>query len=87
MLDEAKAMDAVFKDHYKVYAFAKLSYLDPEWELQVQHIRQLWNAVGNLIDHDEFFFHVFIWMCWTRATLWKLPHGNSLRRMQIKNEQ
>ena len=55
MLDETKAMDAVFKDNYKVYAFAKLSCLEPEWELQVQHIRQLWNAVGNLIDRDEFY--------------------------------
>ena len=45
MLDETKAMNAVFKDNYKVFAFAKLSNLEPEWELQVQHIRQLWNAV------------------------------------------
>ena len=58
MLDETKAMDVVFKDNYKVFAFAKLSNLEREWELQVQHIRQLWNAVGNLID--EFLFHVFI---------------------------
>ena len=55
MLDETKAMDAVFKDNYKVFAYAKLSNLEPEWELQVQHIRQLWNAVGNLIDRNEFY--------------------------------
>ena len=35
MLAETKAMDAVFKDNYKAYAFAKLSCLEPEWELQV----------------------------------------------------
>ena len=51
-LRQTKAMDAVFKDNYKVYAFAKLSYPEPEWELQVQHICQLWDAVGNLIDRD-----------------------------------
>ena len=45
MLDETKAMDVVFKDNYKVCAFAQLSNLEPEWELQLQHIRQLWNAV------------------------------------------
>ena len=54
-LDETKAMDAVFKDNYKVFAFAKLSNLEPEWELQVHHIRQLWNVVGNLIDRNEFY--------------------------------
>ena len=55
MLDESKAMDAVSKDNYKVFAFAKLPNLEPECELQVQYIRQLWNAVGNLIDRDEFY--------------------------------
>ena len=55
MLDETKAMDAVFKDIYKVFAFSKLPNLEPEWELQVQHIRQLWNAVRNLIDRDKFY--------------------------------
>ena len=54
MLDETKAMDAVFEDNYKVFPFAKLSGLEPEWELQVQHIRQLRNDVGNLIDRNEF---------------------------------
>ena len=47
-LRQTKATDAVF-------AFAKLSSLEPEWELQVQHIRQLWNAVGSLIDRNEFY--------------------------------
>ena len=55
MSDETKAMDAVFKDNYKVFAFSKLPNLEPEWELQVQHIRQLWNAVGNLIDRNKFY--------------------------------
>ena len=55
MLDETKAMNVVFKENYKVFAFAKLTCLEPEWELQVQHIRQLWNAIGNLIDRDEFY--------------------------------
>ena len=54
-LRQTKANDAVFKDNYKVYAFAKHSYLEPEWELQVQHIRQLWNTVGNLIDRMDRF--------------------------------
>ena len=49
-----KAMDAVFKDNYKIFAFAKLTPV-PDWKLQVQHIRQLWNAVGKLIDRDEFY--------------------------------
>ena len=29
MLDETKAIDAVFKDNYKVFAFEKLSNLEP----------------------------------------------------------
>ena len=48
-------MNAVFKDNYKVFPFAKLSCLELELELQSQHIRQLWNAVGNSIDRDEFY--------------------------------
>ena len=48
-------MDVVFKDKKKVFAFAKLSSLEPECELHVKHIRQLWNAVGNLIDHNKFY--------------------------------
>ena len=54
-LRQTKAMDAVFKDNYRVHAFAKLSCVEPEWEQQVQHIRQLWNTVGSLIDRDEFY--------------------------------
>ena len=61
-LRQTKAMDALFKDNYKVFAFAKLSNLEPEWELQVQHIRQLWNAVGNLIDRNEF-YSIFSFEC------------------------
>ena len=30
-LRQTKAMDAVFKDNYKVYVFAKLTS-EPEWE-------------------------------------------------------
>ena len=52
---QGKAMDAVFKDNYNVFAFAKLSNLEPEWELQLQHIRKLWNAVGNLIDRNALY--------------------------------
>ena len=71
MLDETKAMDAVFKDNYKVFAFAKLSNLEPEWELQVQYIRQLWNTVGNLIDRNEF-YSMFSFECAELA----LPYEN-----------
>ena len=75
MLDETKAMDAVFKNNYKVYAFAKRLCLEPEWELQVQ----LYVNYGTplVIDRSRrVLFHVFIWMCWTRVTLLKLPHVN-----------
>ena len=62
-LRQTKAMDDVFKDNYKVFAFAKLSSLEPEWELQVQHIRQLWNAVGHLIYRNEFYSMFSSFMC------------------------
>ena len=61
----------MFKDIYKVFAFSKLPNLEPEWELQVQHIRQLWNAVRNLIDRDRF-YSVFSSACSEVA----LPYEN-----------
>ena len=68
---ELRQMDAVFKDIYKVFAFSKLPNLEPEWELQVQHIRQLWNAVRNLIDRDKF-YSIFSSACAELA----LPYEN-----------
>ena len=47
-------MDVVFKDNYKVFVFSLLGHLQPEWELQVQNLHDLWNAVGDMIDRDEF---------------------------------
>ena len=61
-LRQMKAMDAVFKDNYKIFVFAKLSNLEPESELQVRHIRQIWNVVGNLIDRNEF-YSIFSFEC------------------------
>ena len=71
MSTSQRQMDALFKDIYKVFAFSKLPSLEPEWELQVQHIRQLWNAVRNLIDRDRF-YSVFSSACAEVA----LPYEN-----------
>ena len=73
-------MDAVFKDNYKVFAFAKLSSLEPEWELHVQHIRQLWNAVGNLIDRNEFYS-----MCPSKCAKLALPYENYHMQTALEN--
>ena len=83
MLDETKAIDAVFKDNYKVFAFTKLSSLEPEWE---RHIRQHWNAVENLIDRNEF-YSMFSFECAELALPFENYHMETVYRMQTRNGQ
>ena len=71
----------IHSDVSDVYLFANLTPV-PQWELQVQHISQLWNAIGNLIDHNEFysmfylncdeFYSLFSYECAKRT----LPYEN-----------
>jgi len=58
--DAAKAlqhmtMDEVFKDHYKLFAFARLFRVEAVSERHVHDLPQLWNKVDKEIDRDEFF--------------------------------
>lgn len=49
------AMDDVFKFTYKVFVKSFLYNLEPEWHLQVKNLPALWEPVGKLIDHTEFY--------------------------------
>ena len=43
-------MDEVFKDDYKIFAFARLPRVEPVTERQVHDLPQLWNKVDKKID-------------------------------------
>ena len=51
----AAAMDEVFKDTYKDYAFSLLPLIESVDQRQVHDMPLLWNKVDELIDRDEFF--------------------------------
>ena len=48
-------MDQVFKDNYRTFAFAGLSFIEPKYQRRVYDLPQLWDKVDQWINRDDFF--------------------------------